>query len=170
MRSLRQSATTWLLSLLGSCALVLAIATPVSAQDRVEVRGTGGGSLVFLDDPWYGTGGGAVHFRVSSRFHAGGEVLYMARSGSHNVLTVMPVVTWTFRQTSRVHPYLIGAVGWARRRHPTGTGIFESNQVAANGGIGAKFLISDRVFVAPEFRMGGDEPVMIVTGSVGIRF
>ena len=80
-------------------------------------------------------------------------------------------MTWTFRQNSRLQPYLTGGIGWARRRHPVGGGsTFEDNAVAANGGIGGKFLISDRFFLAPEVRFGGDEPIMTTTASFGIRF
>jgi hypothetical protein len=149
-------------------AFVLLMGVQTHAQGRVEVRAIGGYSLVYVDVPWAGTGGGALHFRIASNFLAGGEVLYIAGAGNHDVLTVMPVVSWEFRGTSSVRPYLVGGIGVARR---TG-GSFssgDSSRVTGNGGIGVKLRVLDRFFIAPEFRFGGIEPIVTTTVSLGIR-
>ena len=66
--------------------LILVMAASAIAQNNVEARATGGGAIIFFDEPWYATGGGSLLFPLSARFHLGGEVLYMAGASSNSVL------------------------------------------------------------------------------------
>jgi hypothetical protein len=139
------------------------------SQDTVEIRATGGTSLVYLDEPWAGAGGGSLHVRLAQSILVGAELLYIVGPLNQNVTTFMSTVSWEFLRTSLVRPYLIGGIGWSQTGR-SAIPFSNTRRLSGNGGIGAKLRLSNRFFLAPEFRFGGDEPIILSTLSLGIRF
>jgi hypothetical protein len=94
----------------------------------------------------------------------------MYRSRQDIDLHFMPNVVFDFtRRELRFQPYAIGGVGLERHRELTGIGYYWSNSWTASAGIGAKIFLTDRLYVAPEFRLGL-EPIVRITGSIGYVF
>ena len=77
-----------------------------------------------------------------------------------------------FRSGSRMRPYLIGAVGILHNRNRIRFALqetFSGNGLSFGGGVGFKVRLSERVFVAPEVRVGWN-PFLMIAGVVGYSF
>ena len=137
----------------------------------MELRGTVGYSNFLDEDPLHHlVTGGSARFFVTNRIAVEPEFLFMYRSSQDLDFQVIPNVVFEFtKRESRFQPYAIGGVGLQRHRELTGTGYYWSNSWTASGGIGTKIFLNDRLFVAPEFRLGL-EPIVRITASVGYVF
>ena len=137
----------------------------------VELRGTVGYSNFLDENPLHHlVTGGSARFYVSNRVAIEPEFLFMYRSSRDLDLQFIPNVVFDFtKRDSRFQPYAIGGAGFQRHRELTGTGYYWSNSWTASAGIGAKIFLNDRLYVAPEFRLGL-EPIVRVTGSIGYVF
>jgi hypothetical protein len=141
------------------------------SEDRkgaVEVRGTFGGSY-FLDAPTHFVGGGAVRFYLTRRLSFEPELLYMRGSKSDQDLVFTANLSLDFATSKRVKPYVIGGVGFLHHRELTGAGTFTATGWSGSGGVGVKVFLTEKLFIAPEARVGW-EPLFRVTGSIGYRF
>jgi len=148
--------------------------SPVFAEPltgAMEVRGTIGYSNFLDEGPLHHlVTGGSARFYVTNRVAVEPEFLFMYRSRQDIDFQVIPNVVFDFtKRESRFQPYAIGGVGLQRHRELTGTSYYWSNSRTATAGIGTKIFLSDRLFVAPEFRLGL-EPIVRITGSVGYVF
>lgn len=137
----------------------------------MELRGTVGYSNFLDEEPLHHLViGGSARFYVTNRLAVEPEFLFMYRSSRDIDFQVIPNVVFEFtKRESRFQPYTIGGVGLQRHRELTGTGYYWSNSWTASGGLGTKIFLSDRLYVAPEFRLGL-EPIVRITGSVGYVF
>jgi hypothetical protein len=94
----------------------------------------------------------------------------MYRSHQDMDFQLIPNVVFEFtKRESRFQPYAIGGVGLQRHRELTGTGYYWSSGWTASNGIGTNLFLSDRLYLAPEFRLGL-EPIVRITASVGYLF
>jgi hypothetical protein len=137
----------------------------------MELRGTVGYSNFLDEGPLHHlVTGGSARFYVTNRLAIEPEFLFMYRSRQDLDFQVIPNVVFDFtKRESRFQPYAIGGVGLQRHRELTGTGYYWSNSWTGSAGIGTKIFLSDRLYVAPEFRLGL-EPIVRITGSVGYVF
>jgi len=137
----------------------------------MEVRGTIGYSNFLDEGPLHHlVTGGSARFYVTNRVAIEPEFLFMYRSRQDIDLYFIPNVVFDFtRRESRFQPYAIGGVGLQRHRELTGIGYYWSNSWTGSAGIGTKIFLSDRLYVAPEFRLGL-EPIVRITASVGYVF
>jgi hypothetical protein len=137
----------------------------------MELRGTVGYSNFLDEGPLHHlVTGGSARFFVTNRIAVEPEFLFMYRSSQDLDFHFIPNVVFEFtKRGSRFQPYAIGGVGLQRHRELTGTGYYWSNSWTASGGIGTKIFLSDRLYVAPEFRLGL-EPIVRITASVGYVF
>jgi len=137
----------------------------------MEVRGTIGYSNFLDEGPLHHlVTGGSARFYVTNRVAIEPEFLFMYRSRQDIDLQFIPNVVFDFtKRESRFQPYAIGGVGLQRHRGLTGTGYYWSNSWTGSAGIGTKIFLSDRLYVAPEFRLGL-EPIVRITGSIGYVF
>jgi hypothetical protein len=165
--------TTAILS--GLLILTLLIcASPAFAEPlagTMELRGTVGYSNFLDDGPLHHlVTGGSARFYVTNRLAVEPEFLFMYRSSQDIDFQVIPNVVFEFtKRESRFQPYAIGGVGLQRHRELTGTGYYWSNSWTGSAGIGTKIFLSDRLYVAPEFRLGL-EPIVRITASIGYVF
>lgn len=141
---------------------------PEDRKGAVEVRGTFGASY-FLDAPTHFVGGGSVRYYLTRRLSIEPELLYMHGSRRDRDLVFTANAALDFATSKRVKPYVIGGVGILHHRELTGVGTFASNGWSASGGVGVKIFLTEKLFVAPEARLGW-EPNFRVTGSIGYRF
>jgi hypothetical protein len=135
---------------------------------QAEVRAIGG-YVGFLDDG--GTlnhwAGGSIRYFFTRRLAIEPEFLFLRESRADQDFHFIPNLVFEFfKNPGNVQPYLIGGVGLQRHRELTGTGFYSSNSAIFGGGLGAKIFVSDRWYVAPEFRIGW-EPFFRITGSIG---
>ena len=145
--------------------LVLVLAMDAGAQERLEVRASGGYEQIYLDEEPFLASGGSVHVRVRHGLLVGAEILQMDGKKGRSALIVTPLVTWEFRQAMRIQPYVSAGIGWSRLREPlcfpdVGTtsctwGVYQSASAGLRGGIGLKIRLSNRLFVASEARLLG---------------
>ena len=167
------------------CAIVLGLCcfSGVAAQEvsppRAEVRGTVG----FADFTEFGelrhtVVGGSLRLYLTRRLSIEPELLYMRRNTQDEDYVIVPHVAFDLRDPrERVVPYVIGGVGLLHHRgrfnRLTPTGIVQdtvsSNSWTANGGAGVKIYLTDRLFIAPDVRVGW-EPVLRGTVSIGYTF
>jgi hypothetical protein len=153
-------------------ALLTAMATGAMAQG-IEARATGG-VISFADDGTVNqaTAGGSVRFYFSRRWSVEPQLMYARRTISTALDSSL--ILWgnvqldILRRERRASPYWFVSPGvvW----HTTRFGHFsQTNAEAAIGtGAGVRIRLSDRVFVAPQARLGIADGIFAeVTGSIG---
>ena len=160
---------------LAAAALVLFCFFPARAQQaddltppKVEARATFGASG-FGDEIEYPhvVAGGSVRFYLTRRLSVGPELLYMRHSADDQDYLFTPAVAYDLTDPrKRAVPYIIGGVGAFQHR-----GRFGSSPTtwSADVGAGVKLFLNNRIFLAPEARIGyvGYEPTMRGTVSLG---
>jgi hypothetical protein len=137
------------------------------AQDRTEVRGIVGRSA-FGDDSvviGHNVVGLASDIRLTAGLRVGGEIAYHNGPGADRDFTILPIVGYDFRRGRKVVPFLSGGVGVLLHDN----GRRWTNSASFGFGAGAKVFLSDRLFIAPEFRVGWDPAARAIIG-VGYRF
>ena len=137
----------------------------------MDLRGTVGYSNFLDEGPLHHlVTGGSVRFYVTNRVAIEPEFLFMYRSRQDIDFHFIPNVVFDFtNRESRFQPYVIGGIGLQRHRGLTGIGYYWSNSWTGSAGIGTKIFLSNRLYVAPEFRLGL-EPIVRITGSIGYVF
>ena len=176
-------ARCWPGRILAAAALVLFCFLPARAQNdltppKVEVRATFGGAG-FGDGASipHVVGGGAVRFYLTRRLSVEPEFLYMRHSAADEDFVFTPSVAVDLTDpTKKVVPYLVEGVGSIHHRgrfvgsdFTTGQPrVFDTSSTTwtAGAGGGVKIFLTDRLFVAPEARVGR-EPAVRGTFSVG---
>jgi hypothetical protein len=144
--------------------LCSAAALAQSAQrGQFEVRGIGG-YATFIDESFqhHFFVGGSGHYYVTRRFSVGPEVLYLYRHQFDQDVAATAHFAWDFRGTARVQPYVAGHAGVLRH----GAQRFAVNTWTWGVGLGVKISLTDRLFLAPDFRMG-IEPIARATIGLG---
>jgi hypothetical protein len=109
--------------------------------------------------------GGTFQAFVFRGFNIGAETFFWIGPGNDRDVTLIPLAGYEFKRSGRVRPFLIGGAGvlfhsqgraWSRSR-------------TFGGGAGIKVSITDRVYLAPEFRAGW-EPALRAGVNLGYRF
>lgn len=167
-------ATTLLLCCVGYASAQTELSGP-----KTEVRGTVGGASFGDNELFHGVVGGSVRVYVTRRISIEPEVMYMRYSENDEDLIVQPNVTVDLmKPTGRVVPYVIAGLGVMHHRGRFSGVDFNGaprqfdvsyTTWTASAGLGVKIFVTDRVFVAPEARIGR-EPTLRGTFSVGYVF
>lgn len=161
------------LSLAGASLVPLQAQTaaPGNPGSRPEILMTSGYAS-FIDeeliDHWLI--GGSARVYLTPRFGLEPEFRYMRQSSSDQDYVLQLNLLYDLRRPgSTVVPYLAGGLGLLTNRQKFAyiSEVFTNTELTSSGGFGVKFFLNDRVFIAPEFRLGW-EPVIQVTGSVGL--
>jgi hypothetical protein len=152
--------------------LVLLLAASAQAQNkpRPEIKLTTGW-IGFIDESWinHSIVGGAARFYLTPRVGIEPEILYMIGPGSDRDVTLIPHVSLDFLSGEKFRPYVIGGAGWMHHSQKIGPIRFGNNEWVGNGGVGVKFFLTPRLFVAPEFRIGF-ETILRAAASIGFTF
>jgi len=175
---------------LSALALILLSMFPVAAQNdlsrpRAELK-IGGGISTFggtssIENYRHTVIAGAVRVYVYKRLSIEPEVMYMQRGDNDRDLVITPHIAVDLMDSrGRFVPYVITGIGVEHHRDQFTYNDFfngnvlvtrkvSSNTVSINAGVGAKLFLTDRLFVAPDVRVGY-EPTFRATVSVGYVF
>jgi hypothetical protein len=161
---------------------ILAFTVPSIAQQpgTVEVRGSAGVAAFLDDDEDHSSAWGAsVRTYLTPRISLEPEFYYLrgyGRSPGEGKVRDYEFnlnVALDFLKTPRITPYVFGGVGFQlhRNRFQFGNTEFQIKETRESfgGGIGGRIFLTDRLFVAPEVRLGL-ETLARVVGSIGYRF
>lgn len=154
---------------------VLPMADLAAAQDRPGPAAEfAAGWVGFADDGIVSEGliGGAARWYLLPRISVGPEVVYI-RGDNHSHLIVTGNVTFdVFASTSgrprQVTPFLVVGGGIFQTRESFFAGTFRSTEGAFTGGGGVRAVVSDRVTVGVDMRVGWELHIR-VNGSIGLR-
>ena len=151
--------------------LSLAVLSPaaVSAQSRPcgsSIGASVGGLQPYLDEPWQFIVGGSVRLCVVGRLSVEPEVAVSPGSHYERWYAVPNVIFDLRRAGGRATPYAIGGIGYGREHDKYVT--WHRDYMAWYGGVGVRIALTDRLFAAPQFRLGDDEGRLAV--GVGYRF
>ena len=113
--------------------------------------------------------GGSVRFYVTRRIGIEPELLYLKGPHDDRDLTFMPHFTYDFGNSKRRIPYVTVGAGFLHHSDKIGLLKFTHTEWTVSGGVGIKVFLTDKIFFAPEFRMGF-EPIVRATGSIGFVF
>jgi hypothetical protein len=159
--------------IIAAAALVLFCLLPARAQQgdltppKVEVKATFG-AAGFGDEISHPhvVAGGSVRFYLTRRLSFEPELLYMRGSADDQDYVFTPGFAYDLTNpTKRAVPYVAGGVGAFHHR-----GRFASSTSwMGSGGGGVKIFLNDRLFIAPDARLGfvGSEPTLRGTVSLG---
>ena len=136
-------------------ALVVACSAQATAQTSVNsgyVRATAGFTKLYLDEPSQFIGGGS--FRANLLKRLGIEPELLATRGSRFAQwSVAPnLVVDLTDPDGRATAYVIGGIGYVQELDKSIR--YTRRSLTWSGGIGVRVFVGDRVFFAPEFRVG----------------
>ncbi len=129
-----------------------------------------GGYAGFVDDATisHRVMGGALRFHLSPRVSVGPELQYMIGPGTDRDLILTGNITFDLLPPSRkVTPFLVAGGGLFHHSDSFGGRTFSSSEGAFTAGGGVRAWVTDRVYVASEFRLGWELHAR-VSGTVGI--
>jgi len=99
--------------------------------------------------------GGAARVYLTPRLSVGPEIQYMVGPGEDRDLIVTGNLTFDlFRPGRRFTPYLVAGGGLFRHSNVYSGQAFSRTEGAFTGGAGLRAWLGDRVYVAPEARIG----------------
>ena len=149
-------------------------------RPKVEVKVTAGGAAFAIEDEdslGHTAVGGAVRVYVSERWSVEPEFMYMRRGQNDRDYFFTPSVVYdVVEPTRKAVPYVLAGVGVEHHRGNFFGADFNTGQPCVSDttfttwslglGAGVKLFLTDRLFVAPEVRVGR-EPYARATVSVG---
>ena len=147
--------------------------TPVAAAET-QVRFSLG-SAAFLDEliPFdHFLVGGAVRFYLTPHLSVEPEFLYMRGPETDRDYILASSLAYDLGKSDQFRFYVVGGAGLLHHteKFPGAPDPdYSVDSWTASGGIGAQIFLTDRIFVAPEFRLGW-EPLFRITGSIGYAF
>jgi hypothetical protein len=130
------------------------------------------GTSAFLDEdiPFdHSIFGGSILIRLTKKLSIEPQFLYMNGPGSDRDLNLTGNVVYDLATIDRFTFYVVGGAGILSNTQRFSRGDFTANEWTANGGVGAKFFITEKLFVSPEFRFGW-EPLLTATAAIGYQF
>ena len=163
-----------------SCGMAIAVtllhAGGAAAQARpapaVEVLGGWAG---FADEGLinHAVLGGAVRVHLTPRVSVGPEVTYMVGPGTDRDTFLLGNVFFDFRaprggRPPSVTPFVVAGAGFFQNRMRFAAETFRHNSVGVAVGGGVRVSASERLYIAPDVRLGGEDPHLRVTVTVGV--
>ena len=134
----------------------------------IEPIGTFGLTSV-VDDGAHILVGGSLRVYVSSRLGIEPELMLLNGPNSDRDVTFIPHVTYDFGDSLRVRPYAIGGIGVLHHTNKFLGVSFSNNEWTMSAGAGAKFFLNNRLFLAPELRLGY-KPIFRAAIGIGYGF
>src|SRR5262245_1068212 len=122
-----------------------------------------GGTTIFADDGavYEATLGGSMRLYLSRRWSIEPEFLHARKRSDRNSF-LWGNLSFDFRQRDRqIVPYFHAAPGLVRHTSEFGPFSFSNTEAAFGTGAGVRFKLSDRVFIAPQFRTGLADGVFV---------
>jgi hypothetical protein len=113
--------------------------------------------------------GGSMRFGLTKRFSVEPQFLYMSGPGSDRDYTLTGNISYDLLTASRFSVYTVVGGGLIRHTQRFNSSDFSVNEWTVNGGIGVRLHLTERFFVAPEFRFGW-EPLLSTQVGIGYSF
>ena len=153
--------------------VLAALTSPAAAQTRpapaVEFSG---GALLFPDDGTVTEGmlGATGRFYVTPRLSIGPEFAFISGSNHSHLMLTGNLTVDLGKPGSSVMPFVVvgGGLFQTNENQPLTGGTFTHNEGAFTAGGGVRALVSDRVIVGAEARVGWETHVRF-NGFVGFR-
>jgi len=139
--------------ILACCLCIPAYAQEERQDDRVQVRGIFGASA-FYEADIHKTVGVMTDVRLLAGLRFGPEVVYHIGPPQDRDMTTMAVLSYDFNRSKRVTPF-ISAGGGMLRQNDRGRWLWRRPAYGAGGGV--KIATSERLFIAPELRLGWEQ-------------
>lgn len=130
------------------------------------------GTSAFLDEeiPFdHFIAGGSVRFGLTKRLSVEPQFIYMNGPRSDRDFTFTGNISYDLLTAPRFAVYAVAGGGLIRHTERFPSGDFSVNEFTANGGIGLRLHLTERLFVAPEFRFGW-EPLLSTQVGIGYSF
>ena len=137
------------------------------SEDKGWVRGSGGYSKGYLDEPGGLTVAGSVGVRLIGKWSIEPEVSWVSGERFEFTQVAANLIYRLGDPGKRVSWYPIVGIGYLREFDKAID--YSSGGMALYGGFGARMKVSGRLFVAPEFRFGVHTNPRL-TVSVGYDF
>ena len=156
----------------GFAACMIVLAPSAFAQGRRTAAEGFAGYAGFIDDSTvhHSAFGGALRWYLLPRVAVGPELVYMKGPGDDRDLVFTGNVTFDFLSGPHaVTPFLVAGGGIFRHGDRFFGQTFSSTEGSFTAGGGVRIPIGERLYVAPEFRIGW-EPHYRVSVAVGWRF
>jgi hypothetical protein len=145
------------------CGMLAAMFARLSAAESrpgpaLEIS-TGWAGFVDNATIHHGVVGGAGRFYVTPRVSVGPELTYMIGPRNDRDLILTGNLTFDFRKPRpgrplRFTPYLVAGGGLFHHSARFSGRSFATNEGAFTGGGGARFFVTDSLYIAPEARLG----------------
>jgi hypothetical protein len=147
---------------------LIGLSTAFAQSGPVDLKGSFGWTG-FVDESSqdHFLAGGSVRYYITRKLSIEPEIQYLHQNDIHHDWVFLPSVAYDFR-TGRVAPYVTVGLGVIRTSQEFSGRGFSSTEAFLSGGVGTKFYLNDRWFVAPEFRIGGAE--LHARFSVGVGY
>jgi len=132
---------------------LVSCATSAKADPGVEVRGSVG-MVAFADDGavLHGLYGGSARLYLNNRLSFEPEFQYLYNSSADKDVVFLLNGAFDFRgRNARIVPYVTGGVGWVHGIRPR----FSENETMVSVGVGMKAFLTNRLYISPDFRLGG---------------
>lgn len=150
--------------------LLLWFLTPLLAEAQgrqIDLRGSVGWTG-FLDDSFVNhlATGVAGRFYLTRRLSVEPELQYLYQNSRHSDLLLVPNIAWDFGG-QRIVPYVAGGVGLIRGSSKIPGALrpsFSNTEPFYQVGGGVKLYLSDRWFMAPDFRIGFEASLRFTVG------
>ena len=118
--------------------------------------------------------GGGARFYLTPRLALGPEVVYMPGPNDDRDFMLTGNLTFDLLRPGttgppRLNPYVVAGGGLFQHRDDLRGGTFTSNEAAFTVGGGLRVFLTDRVYIAPEVRVGW-ELHLRTTVAMGFRF
>jgi hypothetical protein len=150
--------------------ICVATAEPVAAEGETKLIL---GAAAFLDEdiPFDHLMIGASYaIELTEKLRIEPQFIAMFGPGNDRDYAVTGNIAYDLLERQNIELYVVGGAGLLHHRNQFGSGpAFSGNEAIYNGGIGVKIHVSERLFIAPEFRVGG-EPLFLGTISIGYSF
>jgi hypothetical protein len=165
------------IAIMAFASLVLWPSSDASAQERPAIAlesSLGWAGFVDNSTKHHGVLGAGARFYLTPRLAVGPEVVYMPGPNDNRVFILTGNLTFDFLRSGNtgpppLNPYLVAGGGLFQHRDELRRGTFTSNEAAFTVGGGLRVFLNDRVYIAPEVRVGW-ELHLRTTVAIGFRF
>jgi hypothetical protein len=130
------------------------------------------GTSAFLDEeiPYdHFLAGASMRFGITKRFSIEPQFLYIKGPCCERDYTLTGNISYDLLTAPLYTVYAVAGAGLIRHVERFQSGDFSVNEWTVNGGLGVRLHITDRFFIAPEFRFGW-EPLLSTQVGLGYSF
>lgn len=164
------------LAILAAAAVLLPAGDGTAQERRAAAIETSAGWAAFADESLIHHTALGLGLRVplTVRISAGPELAWMIGPRSDRDLFLLGNVYFDFRRPAGgrppvVTPFVVAGAGLFQHRNRFGRDLATHSSLGIAAGGGVRVTVTDHVYVAPDVRLGGEDPHLRATVTIGIR-